>query len=101
MLLGGLVLDACDFEKCVEQPAVENRFVVGAQFAGLAVLGDGQAQVPQHGPAAAACEGVQAQCQSAAVVDDADGCMGGFAVVGEERHVHGPCVVDLHSAWRG
>ena len=64
VLLGGLVLDASELEKGVEQPAVENRFVVRAQFTGFAVLGNGQAQVPQHGPAAAACEGVQAQSQA-------------------------------------
>lgn len=27
--------------------------------------------------------------------------MGGFVDVGEERHVHGPCVVDRHSAGLG
>lgn len=46
VLLGGLVVDASELEKGVEQPTVEHRFVVGAQFAGLAVLGNGQAQVP-------------------------------------------------------
>ena len=98
MLLGGLVPDARDFQEGVEQPAVEHRFVVGAQFAGFAVLCNGQAQVPQHGPAAAACEGVQAQCQARSVVDDADGWKGNALRVGEERHVHGPGVVNRHSA---
>ncbi len=42
VFLGGLVLNAREFEKGVEQPTVQNRFVVGAQFAGLAVLGNGQ-----------------------------------------------------------
>lgn len=101
VLLGCLVVDASELQEGVEQPAVEHRFVVRAQFAGLAVLGNGQAQMPQHGPATAACEGVQAQSQSAAVVDDADGRMGGFVDVGEERHVHGPCVVHRHCAGLG
>ena len=33
VFLSGLVLDACDFEKCVEQPAVEHRFVVSFELA--------------------------------------------------------------------
>ena len=61
VFLGGLVLDAREFEKGVEQPTVQNRLVVGAQFAGLAVLGNGQAQMPQHAPAAPPGEHLQAQ----------------------------------------
>ena len=35
------------------------------------------------------------------MVDEADGRMGGFVGVGEERHVHGPCVVHRHCAGLG
>lgn len=101
MLLGGLVLDARQLEQSVEHPAVEDCLVVGAQAPGFTVLGNSQTQVPQHGPAASAREGVQAQGQAAAVVDDADGGMGGVLGVGEERHVHGPGVVHIHGAGLG
>lgn len=64
VLLNGLVADACKLEESVEHPAVEDGFVIGAQFAGLAMLGDGQAQMPQHRPAAAARQHLQAQRQT-------------------------------------
>ncbi len=101
MLLGGLVVDASGLQEGVEQPAVEHRLVVGAQLAGFAVLRNGQAQVTEHGPAAASGEHLKAQRQSAAVVDDANGRMGCFVVVREERHVHGPGVVDRDIAGFG
>ena len=101
VFLGGLVPDTNDLQEGVEQPTVEHRFVVGAQLAGFAVLGNGQAHMPQHGPTAASGEHLKAQRQSAAVVDDANGRMGCFVVVGEERHVHGPCVVDCDIAGFG
>ncbi len=64
MLLGGLVVDASDLQEGVEQPTVEHRFVVGAQLAGFAMLGNGQAQMSQHGPAASSTEHLQAQRQA-------------------------------------
>ena len=48
----------------VERHPNQHRFVVGAQFVGFAMLGDGQAQVPQHGSTAASGEHLQAQGQA-------------------------------------
>ena len=39
VFLGGLVLDAREFEKAVEQPAVQNRLVVGATVCGACHVG--------------------------------------------------------------
>ena len=64
VFLGGLVLDANDLQEGVEQPTVQHRFVIGAQFVGLAVLGNGQAQVSEHGPAASLTEHLQSQRQA-------------------------------------
>ncbi len=59
-----LVLDATDLQERVEQPAVQNRPVVGAQFAGFALLRDGQAQMTEQAPAAPPGEHLQAQRQA-------------------------------------
>lgn len=64
VFLGGLVLNANDLQERIEQPTVQNRLVVGAQFAGLAVLRDGQAQMTEQAPTASPGEHLQAQRQA-------------------------------------
>jgi hypothetical protein len=101
VFLGGLMLDASQLQKALEHPAVEDRLVVGAQFAGLAMPGNGQAQMPQHGQTATASERVQARDQSAGVVQDTDGGMGTLLLVGAKAQVHGPGVIDRNNAELG
>ena len=101
VFLGGLMVDARQSQKALEHPTVEDRLVVGAQFAGLAMLGNGQAQMTQHGPTATASERVQARNQTAGVVQDAYGGMGALLLVGAKAQVHGPSVIDRNDAGLG